>query len=442
MNDDDLDALRAEVDRHTGPARAQPLTALGQALAQRYWRVGPGQPGRRSPISTRRSACSTRRTGYLEAGEFPRGMLAILAGLAPRDPARRARLARRRPGTRHRASRRGAGLPPAPADAAAARPGRPRAAADEQGDSEHAVPRLHDAGDGLGAVRGRRGRAPTGPSTASARSSTHPRRAPSSRSMARTMLGLAETLQMHGRRSRRWPGGRRRRPRPRPHDAGDGEPAEPPAAGRRAVRGNGVRPAPEPFRVRRGRPRRARPAEAARHGRRGRRPCGVRRPPRDDPWHAPAAEPAGHVPGRLLRAGARQATSAACGSCSTARRPGSTSTPSTGSSRSPPRSSAPTTPSAPTTCCSPSRCTCAASSIPGGAGARTPTSTSSATSGRTCSPRRTRSPGNRPKRSWWRSTSRRSSTRGNRAGVRTRLAERFADVVKALRTVGADGLLY
>ena len=79
MNDDDLDALRAEVDRHTGPARAQPLTALGQALAQQYWRVGPGSSGA-APHLDEAIRVFDEAYGYLEAGEFPRGMLASWLG--------------------------------------------------------------------------------------------------------------------------------------------------------------------------------------------------------------------------------------------------------------------------------------------------------------------------------------------------------------------------
>ena len=36
MTDDDLDALRAEVDRQTGPARAKPLTALVSSTASPF----------------------------------------------------------------------------------------------------------------------------------------------------------------------------------------------------------------------------------------------------------------------------------------------------------------------------------------------------------------------------------------------------------------------
>ena len=79
MNDDDLDALRAEVDRHTGPARAQPLTALGQALAQQYWRIGSGTPAGAHRLDEAIRVFD-EAYGYLEAGEFPRGMLASWLG--------------------------------------------------------------------------------------------------------------------------------------------------------------------------------------------------------------------------------------------------------------------------------------------------------------------------------------------------------------------------
>jgi hypothetical protein len=45
MTDDRLETLRAQVAKLTGPARTRPLLELGQALADRYWRAGPGTPG-------------------------------------------------------------------------------------------------------------------------------------------------------------------------------------------------------------------------------------------------------------------------------------------------------------------------------------------------------------------------------------------------------------
>jgi hypothetical protein len=79
MTDDDLDALRAEVDRQTGPARAKPLTALGQALAQRYWRVGSGSPAA-APHLDEAIRVLDEAYGYLEPGEYPRGIVASQLG--------------------------------------------------------------------------------------------------------------------------------------------------------------------------------------------------------------------------------------------------------------------------------------------------------------------------------------------------------------------------
>lgn len=70
MNDDDLDALRAEVDRNTGPARARPLMLLGHALAQRYG--GPARavaPPRRASMTP--SVRSTRRTDISRRASSP-----------------------------------------------------------------------------------------------------------------------------------------------------------------------------------------------------------------------------------------------------------------------------------------------------------------------------------------------------------------------------------
>ena len=79
MNDDGLDALRAAVADHAGPARARPLTELGQALAQRYWQVGPGSPAAQ-PHLDEAIAVLEEAYGYLEPGEFPRGMQAGMLG--------------------------------------------------------------------------------------------------------------------------------------------------------------------------------------------------------------------------------------------------------------------------------------------------------------------------------------------------------------------------
>jgi hypothetical protein len=79
MNDNDLDRLRAEVGRHTGPARARPLTELGQALAQRYWQVGPGSAAGEPWLDEAIRALDEAH-GYLEPGQFPRGLHGAMLG--------------------------------------------------------------------------------------------------------------------------------------------------------------------------------------------------------------------------------------------------------------------------------------------------------------------------------------------------------------------------
>jgi hypothetical protein len=79
MNDDGLDALRAEVDRHTGPAQTQPLMALGQALAHRYWQAGPGSPVA-EPYLDEAIRALDEAYGYLEPGQYLRGMQAAMLG--------------------------------------------------------------------------------------------------------------------------------------------------------------------------------------------------------------------------------------------------------------------------------------------------------------------------------------------------------------------------
>ena len=41
---DPLDAIRAKLAGQRGAARTRLLLELAQALADRYWRAGPGQP--------------------------------------------------------------------------------------------------------------------------------------------------------------------------------------------------------------------------------------------------------------------------------------------------------------------------------------------------------------------------------------------------------------
>jgi hypothetical protein len=75
MTDDRLDALRATVARHTGAARTRPLVELEQALADKYWRIGPGQPAGKPYLDEGIEALD-EAYGHLEAGEFLRGQVA------------------------------------------------------------------------------------------------------------------------------------------------------------------------------------------------------------------------------------------------------------------------------------------------------------------------------------------------------------------------------
>lgn len=79
MNDDGLDALRATVEQCTGTARTQPLTRLGQALASRYWQVGPGSPAAQ-PYLDEAIQVLGEAYGHLESGQLLRGMQAGLLG--------------------------------------------------------------------------------------------------------------------------------------------------------------------------------------------------------------------------------------------------------------------------------------------------------------------------------------------------------------------------
>jgi hypothetical protein len=79
MNDDGLDALRAAVEQCTRAARTQPLTRLGQALANRYWQIGPGSPAAQ-PYLDEAIQVIGEAYGHLESGQIPRGMQAGLLG--------------------------------------------------------------------------------------------------------------------------------------------------------------------------------------------------------------------------------------------------------------------------------------------------------------------------------------------------------------------------
>lgn len=79
MTDDDLEALRADLARHTGTARTRPLITLGNALAERYWRVAPGTSAG-EPYLNEAIHVIDEAYGYLEPGQFLRGQVASQLG--------------------------------------------------------------------------------------------------------------------------------------------------------------------------------------------------------------------------------------------------------------------------------------------------------------------------------------------------------------------------
>lgn len=77
--DDDLDALRARVARHSGVARGRPLLDLAVALQKRYWEVGVGSPGALR-FADEAIAALDEAIGYFEEGAFIRGQVAAQLG--------------------------------------------------------------------------------------------------------------------------------------------------------------------------------------------------------------------------------------------------------------------------------------------------------------------------------------------------------------------------
>ncbi|MEV4351878.1 hypothetical protein AB0J83_46085 [Actinoplanes sp. NPDC049596] len=74
-----MDHLRAEVAGHRGRARTGPLLRLGQALSDRYWRAGPGQPAARAYLDEIIEVL-TEAYGYFEAADAWRGQVAAMLG--------------------------------------------------------------------------------------------------------------------------------------------------------------------------------------------------------------------------------------------------------------------------------------------------------------------------------------------------------------------------
>ncbi|HEU4348782.1 MAG TPA: hypothetical protein VFR35_13465 [Actinoplanes sp.] len=79
MGNDDLDALRARLAGLTGPARTRTLLELGQRLADRYWRIGPGAR-EALPYLDEGVAVLDEAYGHFEPGAVTRGRVAALLG--------------------------------------------------------------------------------------------------------------------------------------------------------------------------------------------------------------------------------------------------------------------------------------------------------------------------------------------------------------------------
>ncbi len=71
--------LKAELANLRGPARVAPLTRLAQALAQQYWRTGPGLPAARPDLDEAIAALE-ECLEHLRAGDSVRGQVAARLG--------------------------------------------------------------------------------------------------------------------------------------------------------------------------------------------------------------------------------------------------------------------------------------------------------------------------------------------------------------------------
>jgi hypothetical protein len=79
MTEDGFGALRANLARHSGPARIRPLVELGQALVDRHTRVGPGTPFAK-PLLDEAIQVFEEACGYLEERELLRAQVAFQLG--------------------------------------------------------------------------------------------------------------------------------------------------------------------------------------------------------------------------------------------------------------------------------------------------------------------------------------------------------------------------
>ncbi|MDR7279119.1 hypothetical protein [Catenuloplanes atrovinosus] len=79
MSDHDLARLRAELDRLTGPARAQTLHDLTRAHTNRFWRAGPGRADARPDLDAA-IAAATETYGWFRPGDALRPQIASQLG--------------------------------------------------------------------------------------------------------------------------------------------------------------------------------------------------------------------------------------------------------------------------------------------------------------------------------------------------------------------------
>ncbi|RAO31951.1 hypothetical protein ONO23_03711 [Micromonospora noduli] len=79
VNDDKERRLRDQLARLTGPARVRPLMELSQILADRYWRIGPGQASGQ-PALDDAIACLVEAHGMFGPGDPLRAQIAAQSG--------------------------------------------------------------------------------------------------------------------------------------------------------------------------------------------------------------------------------------------------------------------------------------------------------------------------------------------------------------------------
>lgn len=79
MSDVGIERLKEQLAGLTGPSRARPLLELGQALAQEYWRIGPGMPATFLTLNEAIGALD-EAYGYFDSADPLRGLVASQLG--------------------------------------------------------------------------------------------------------------------------------------------------------------------------------------------------------------------------------------------------------------------------------------------------------------------------------------------------------------------------